>query len=185
MIGAAAGAAVLAAAVTLAIRLPGDGDGDGNRDRASSPGASPSPSPSAQPSSAPSLPAAWVGTWSGVGPGTPDADGITRARTAAFDVTVTLNAGAVGDIVGRQVSNLKELSSGRNLGCTEALELRQVQQDTAVFAAVTSHPTDRAATFDCPRGNLYVLTLAEPGRLTLETEGAQSAGAPAALTRHD
>lgn len=182
-IGAAAGAAVLAAAVTLAIRLPGDGDG--NRDRASSPGASPSLSPSAQPSSAPSLPAAWVGTWSGVGPGTPDADGITRARTAGFDVAVTLNAGAVGDIVGRQVSNLKELSSGRNLGCTEALELRQIQQNTAVFAAVTSHPTDRAATFDCPRGNLYVLTLAESGRLTLETEGAQSAGAPEALTRHD
>lgn len=43
--------------------------------------------------------------------------------------------------------------------------------------------TPPAATFDCPRGNLYVLTLAEPDRLKLEVEGAQSAGAPEALTR--
>jgi hypothetical protein len=90
----------------------------------------------------------------------------------------------VGEVVGRQVSEVKETSSGRDLGCTEALELRQAGRNTAVFAAVTSHPTDRAATFDCPRGNVYVLTMADPDRLNLESEGAQSAGAPAALTRH-
>ncbi|MFE2168427.1 hypothetical protein ACFXB3_25725 [Streptomyces sp. NPDC059447] len=90
----------------------------------------------------------------------------------------------MGELVGRQVSDVKEVSTGRNLGCTEALELRQVGRDTAVFAAVTSHPTDRGATFDCPQGNLYVLSLAEPDRLTLESEGAQSAGAPSSLTRH-
>ncbi|MGW7454537.1 hypothetical protein [Streptomyces sp. NPDC054787] len=90
----------------------------------------------------------------------------------------------MGDIVGRQVSDLKELSTGRNLGCMEALELRQISRNSVVFAAVTSHPTDRAASFDCPRGNLYVLTMAEPDRLTLASEGAQSAGAPEALTRH-
>ncbi|MFF3859597.1 serine/threonine-protein kinase [Streptomyces sp. NPDC002209] len=179
VIGAAAGAAALAVAVTLAIGLPG-GDGDGGK--AAPPTAS--QTPSVPPSSAAALPASWVGTWSGVGPGTPDADGITRARTGEFAVTVTLQAGAAGEIVGRQVSDVKETSSGRNLGCTEALELRQIKGNTAVLAAATSHPTDRAASFDCPRGNLYVLTLEEPDRLTLQSEGAQSAGAPAALTRN-
>ncbi|WP_162689107.1 protein kinase [Streptomyces sp. ICC1] len=125
----------------------------------------------------------WAGTWTGVGPGTPDADGVTRARTGRFSVTVALNRGAVGDLVGRQVSEVTEVATGRNLGWTEALALRQVSGDRAVFAAATSHPTDPAATFDCPKGNLYVLTLAAPGRPALETEGARSAGAPEALTR--
>ncbi|MFD9405808.1 serine/threonine-protein kinase [Streptomyces sp. NPDC059989] len=179
--GAAAGAAVLVA-VTLAIRFSGGGDGD----RAAPPAtvAASTPRPSAPSTSAASLPEAWVGTWSGLGPGTPDADGITRARTGEFAVTVTLHAGVVGELVGRQASDLKEVSTGRNLGCTEALELRQAGPDRMVFAAVTSHPTDRSATFDCPQGNLYVLTMAEADRLTLESEGAQSAGAPAALTRN-
>ncbi|WP_374771915.1 serine/threonine protein kinase [Streptomyces sp. NBC_01310] len=178
--GTVAGAAVLAAALTLAIRLPGGGKDHTTTGPTGTAPSAPSPSPSV----VASLPGAWVGTWSGVGPGTPDADGITRARTSEFSVTVTLNTGAVGEVVGRQVSDLRETATGRNLGCTEALELRQIRQNTAVFAAVTSHPTDRAATFDCPRGNLYVLTLTPPDRLTLESEGAQSAGAPTTLTRH-
>ncbi|MFJ2598617.1 hypothetical protein [Streptomyces erythrochromogenes] len=77
--------------------------------------------------------ASWVGTWSGTGPGTPDADGFTRVRTGAFSVTVALNAAAVGELVGRQVSDVKELVTGRNLGCTEALELRQIRQECAVL----------------------------------------------------
>lgn len=187
---ALAGAAVVVAVLAaFPLRLLMDGDGDGDRGRGGGGGqtTTPPPTPSASASGqAPGqavLPAAWVGTWSGTGPGTPDADGITRARAGAFSVTVTLNAGAVGELVGRQVSDVKELSTGRNLGCTEALELRQVRQDSAVFAAVTSHPTDRSATFECPRGNLYVLTMTQPDRVTLESEGAQSAGAPDALTR--
>ncbi|MEU2393485.1 serine/threonine-protein kinase [Streptomyces sp. NPDC007369] len=179
LLAAAAGAAVLAAAV-LPGRFPWIGDGA----KTAPPSGSPAPSSSAPSPSARALPATWTGTWSGVGPGTPDADGISRARTGQFTVTVTLAPGSVGEVVGRQVSEVKETFSGRNLGCTEALELRQVNPNRAVFAAVTSHPTDRAATFDCPRGNLYVLTMADPDRLTLESEGAQSAGAPAALTRH-
>ncbi|MFJ3727203.1 serine/threonine-protein kinase [Streptomyces sp. NPDC090045] len=178
VITAVAGAAVLVAVVALAVRLPWGGDGD----KAAPPATSPTPSSSASPSAA-ALPESWVGTWSGVGPGTPEADGITRARAGDFSVTVTLHAAAVGELVGRQVSDLKEVSTGRNLGCTEALQLRQIRRDSAVFEAVTSHPTDQTATFDCPKGNLYVLTMAEPDRLTLESEGAQSAGAPAALTR--
>lgn len=186
--GTAAGAAaVTVAAVALAVWLPGHGDeGDGRG--APSPGASSPSSPGAS-SPAPTagapgaLPAAWAGTWSGTGPGTPDADGVSRARTGEFSVTVTLNGGTVGELVGRQVSDLKEAASGRNLGCTEALRLQQIRGNTAVFEAATSHPTDRGAVLECPRGNLYVLTMTEPDRLTLESEGAQSAGAPAALNR--
>ncbi|MFJ9591174.1 serine/threonine-protein kinase [Streptomyces virginiae] len=182
---AVAGAAVVVAALAafpLRLLMDGDRDPEGDGGRAT-PSPTPTPSASAQTAGQAVLPAAWVGTWSGTGPGTPDADGITRARTGAFSVTVTLNAAAVGELVGRQVSDVKELGTGRNLGCTEALELRQIRQDSAVFAAVTSHPTDRSATFECPRGNLYVLTMTQPDRVTLESEGAQSAGAPDALTR--
>ncbi|MEU6315500.1 hypothetical protein ABZ873_31680, partial [Streptomyces sp. NPDC047014] len=178
-----AGAAVLVAglAVVLAVRLIPDGDTGRKEDRAATgTTASPAAGASAEPGA---LPAAWVGTWSGTGPGTPDADGITRARTGPFAVTVTLNAGTVGELVGRQVSDVKELLTGRNLGCTEALKLSQLRGSTAIFEAVTSHPTDQRFVFDCPRGNLYVLTMAEPGRVTLESEGAQSAGAPSTLTR--
>ncbi|MFE7099827.1 serine/threonine-protein kinase [Streptomyces erythrochromogenes] len=177
---AAAGVVVVAAVLAaFPLRLFMDGDRDRDRGR----GGGDVPTQAA--SGAVVLPDAWVGAWSGTGPGTPDADGITRARTGAFSVTVTLNAAAVGELVGRQVSDVKELATGRNLGCTEALELRQVRQDSAVFAAVTSHPTDRTATFECPRGNLYVLTMTQPDRVTLESEGAQSAGAPETLTRRN
>ncbi|MCY0926801.1 hypothetical protein OTB20_11415 [Streptomyces sp. H27-H1] len=89
----------------------------------------------------------------------------------------------MGDLVGRQVSDVKESATGRNLGCTEALELRQTSGDRAVFASVTSHPTDPAATFACPADHLYVLTMAKPDRLTIESEGSQSAGAPQTLIR--
>lgn len=90
----------------------------------------------------------------------------------------------MGELVGRQVSDLKDTSTGRNLGCTEALRLQQIRGNGAVFEAVTSHPTDRTAVFECPRGNLYILTMTDPDRLSLESEGAQSAGAPATLNRH-
>ncbi|MFD6891423.1 serine/threonine-protein kinase [Streptomyces sp. NPDC059957] len=175
---AAVGAAALVVAAAIVIKMPwgGSGDGNGGGNGSATPSTPVSASVSAMPSS-------WIGTWTGTGPGTPDADGVSRARTGEFSVTVTLNAGSVGDLVGRQVSDVKETLTGRNLGCTEALELRQTSGARSVFAAVTSHPTDPAATFDCPRGNLYVLTLAEPDRLKLEVEGAQSAGAPEALTR--
>ncbi|MCX5583974.1 serine/threonine-protein kinase [Streptomyces erythrochromogenes] len=181
---AAAGAvAVLGGLAAFPLRFLMDGDRD--RDGGGKDVPTPAASASASASGTVVLPASWVGTWSGTGPGTPDADGITRARTGPFSVTVNLSAAAVGELVGRQVSDVKELVTGRNLGCTEALELRQIRQDSAVFAAVTSHPTDRTATFECPRGNLYVLTLTQPDRLALESEGAQSVGAPETLTRRN
>ncbi|WP_371680958.1 serine/threonine-protein kinase [Streptomyces sp. NBC_01276] len=172
----------VAALAVLLTQLRGGATGE---DKAA---AAPSSSPPGRASAAPSpsgstLPAPWVGTWTGVGPGTPDADGITHARTRDFAVTVTFQAGAVGEVMGRQVSDVRELVGGRNLGCTEALELRGLRADTAVLAAVTSRPTDRTATFDCPKGNIYVVSLTAPDTLTIELEGAQSAGAPSTLTR--
>ncbi|MEV7614234.1 protein kinase [Streptomyces sp. NPDC089799] len=182
LIAVTAGAVALAGgAVALLLTThpwSGDGDRDGAEPRASS--SAPVPAPSGS-----SLPAPWAGTWSGVGPGTPDADGVTQARTRDFAVTVTLQSGAVGDLVGRQVSDVKEVTTGRNVGCTEALELRQVRGNTVVLKAVTSHPTDRESPFLCPQGNLYVVTLAAADRMTLESEGAQSAGAPSSLARRN
>ncbi|MEU2155060.1 serine/threonine-protein kinase [Streptomyces sp. NPDC019396] len=178
-IAAATGAAVLAAAAIVILpRLPWS---DGGGSTATPEG----PSPSAASSSAATstLPAAWVGTWSGVGPGTPDADGISRPRTREFSVTVTLHEGAVGDLIGRQVSDVEDIGTGRNLGCTEALELRQVRGDTMIFAALTSRPTDPSGSFTCRQGNMYIVTKSGADRLTLALEGAQSAGAPSALTR--
>ncbi|MFG2291934.1 serine/threonine-protein kinase [Streptomyces sp. NPDC048603] len=181
-VAAAVGAVALAGAVALVLSRPWKAGGEDRGGGAATPPASSSvaaPAPSAS-----SLPASWAGTWTGVGPGTPDADGISRARTKDFAVAVTLYPGAVGDLVGKQVSDLEEIASGRNLGCTEALELRQIRGNSLVLEAVTSHPTDRsAASLTCPQGNLYVVTMTEPDRLTLESEGAQSAGAPGYLTR--
>ncbi|RSS72815.1 serine/threonine-protein kinase [Streptomyces sp. WAC06614] len=182
LIGVAAGAAVLAAAVTASALLPdGGGPVHGKGGGATPPAGSTTPSPT--PSGSPGLPQSWAGTWSGTGPGTPDADGLTRARTGEFSVTVTFRTGAVGELVGRQVSEVTETSTGRNLGCTEALALKQINQNTAVLSAVTGHPTDASATFTCPQNNLYVVTLQGSDTLTLESEGAQSAGAPRTLTR--
>ncbi|MFJ5548035.1 serine/threonine-protein kinase [Streptomyces sp. NPDC093225] len=189
-ITAAVGVAVLATAVTLLIRYTGNADdpgGDDRGDKAAPPTAahSPTTAPATTPATAAakSLPASWIGTWTGVGPGTPDADGISRARTQDFKVTVTFRTGAVGELVGSQVSDLREIGTGRNLGCTEALKLVQINDRTAVLTAVTSHPTDRSPLLTCPQGNQYVVTMAGTDRITLESEGAQSAGAPAALTR--
>ncbi|MFJ3875978.1 serine/threonine-protein kinase [Streptomyces sp. NPDC090077] len=181
-VAAGAAVAVLVAAVAIVLpRLTGGEGADGQG--AGRPSPSPSGSAPTASASAAALPAAWAGTWTGLGPGTPDADGITHARTRDFAVTVTFQAGAVGELTGRQVSEVHEISTGRNLGCTEALELRQLSADTAYLAAVTSRPTDRAATFDCPKGNLYVVRMTSPDTLAVELEGAQSAGAPATLTR--
>ncbi|MFF4853223.1 serine/threonine-protein kinase [Streptomyces sp. NPDC001194] len=177
-------AGAVGAAALAIVLLNGGDEGRGGGSAASPPPSASASASNAGSSSAGALPQAWAGTWSGVGPGTPNADGITRAKTGEFTVTVTLNAGSAGEIVGKQVSTVKEARSGRDLGCTEALKLQQIKGSTVVFAAVTSHPTDREASFDCPQGNLYVLTMESADRLTLESEGAQSAGAPAALARN-
>ncbi|WP_405597106.1 protein kinase [Streptomyces sp. NBC_01410] len=141
-------------------------------------GATPSPSPTVA-----SLPASWTGTWVGTGPGTPTADGITQARTGRFAVTLTLHPALRGELAGKQVSKLTEVGTGRELGCTEALQLREVRRTSMVFEAVTSHPTDQSAAVSCPKGNIYVVTMTGRDTLDLGHEGAQSAGAPSTLTR--
>ncbi|WP_328965337.1 hypothetical protein [Streptomyces virginiae] len=96
----------------------------------------------------------------------------------------SLRPGDPSEIGGyRLLARLGTGGMGEVLGCTEALQLRQVRGSNAVFEAVTSHPTDPTAAIQCPRGNLYVLTLTDTDQLTLETEGSQSTGAPTALAR--
>jgi hypothetical protein len=126
---------------------------------------------------------AWAGTWTGEGTGNPDADGQLQPRTSSFRVTLTLHTAARGELAGKQVSNVSEVGTGREVGCTEALEVREVHGSTATFEAVTSHPTDRSATgLSCPKGNVYVVRLTGDDTMTLGEEGAQAAGAPSALT---
>ncbi|MFF9624967.1 serine/threonine-protein kinase [Streptomyces griseosporeus] len=130
------------------------------------------------------LPARWLGVWTGSGPGNPRADGRLAPRTDAFEVTLTLHAAAVGELAGKQVSQVSEVGTGREVGCTEALELREVRGGTAVLEAVTSHPTDRSATLlTCEKGHVYVVRLTDDDTLSLGEEGAQSAGAPSELRR--
>jgi len=121
--------------------------------------------------------------WVGTRPGTPSADGVTLARTHGFAVTLTLHPAVRGELAGKQVSKVTEVSTGRQLGCTEALQLREVRRTSMVFEAVTSHPTDPSTTASCPQGNIYVVTMTGPDTLGLGDEGAQSAGAPSTLTR--
>ncbi|MER5510531.1 protein kinase [Streptomyces sp. NPDC002766] len=142
-------------------------------------GSTASPTPS---SSAPALSAAWAGVWTGTGPGNPDADGQQHPRTESFTVTLTLHTAEVGELAGKQVSNIKEAGTGREVGCTEALELRSVRGTTATFVAATSHPTNRSDTsLQCESGHLYVVQLTAADTISLGDEGSQSAGAPSAL----
>ncbi|MCQ9183653.1 serine/threonine protein kinase [Streptomyces sp. IBSBF 2953] len=144
-------------------------------------GSTASPAPS---SSAPALSAAWAGVWTGTGPGNPDADGRQHPRTESFTVTLTLHTAAVGELAGKQVSNIKEVGTGREVGCTEALELRSVRGTTATFVAATGHATNRSDTsLQCESGHLYVVQLTAAGTISLGDEGSQSAGAPTALHR--
>ncbi|MEU8472573.1 serine/threonine-protein kinase [Streptomyces sp. NPDC029006] len=142
-------------------------------------GSTASPTPS---SSAPALSAAWAGVWTGTGPGNPDADGQQHPRTESFTVALTLHTAEVGELAGKQISNIKEVGTGREVGCTEALELRSVRGTTATFVAATSHATNRSDTsLQCESGHLYVAQLTAADTISLGDEGSQSAGAPTAL----
>ncbi|MCX4821494.1 serine/threonine protein kinase [Streptomyces sp. NBC_01142] len=162
-------AALIAAAGMLVVQHLSGNDASGE---------TPSPSPTVA-----SLPASWAGTWVRAGPGTPTADGVTQARTDRFGVTLTLHPALRGELAGKQVSKVTEVGTGRELGCTEALQLREVRRASMVFEAVTSHPTDQSAAVSCPKGNIYVVTMTGHDTLGLGDEGAQSAGAPSTLTR--
>ncbi|WP_052411647.1 serine/threonine-protein kinase [Streptomyces sp. NRRL S-118] len=177
---AAAAGAVAAVVVALLLSLTDREGGGTNAGTDSGAGTTASASASA---TAVGLPGEWTGVWTGQGPGNPDADGRLSPRTDSFRVTLSLRHANRGEIAGKQVSNVTEVGTGREVGCTEALELREVRGDTAMFQAVTSHPTDRAnTTLTCEKGRLYVVQLTD-GVLVLGEEGAQSAGAPSRLRR--
>jgi hypothetical protein len=86
-------------------------------------------------------------------------------------------------VIGKQVSNVEEVGTGRDVGCTEALRLTDVRADAMVFQAVTGHPTDPSYHGVCPKGNVYVVTMTEDHTLLLGNEGAQAAGSPTTFTR--
>ncbi|MEU5595200.1 serine/threonine-protein kinase [Streptomyces sp. NPDC020298] len=172
-----AGAVAVAVAV-IATVLPGIlGNGDGKK---TSPSASPSVSPSVTPDA---LPASWVGTWKGTGPGDPSADGVANFRTTRVLVTVTFHAADRGKVVGRQVTHVTEAGTGRDVGCTETLLLRETHGTRMVFEAASSAPTDTSASVTCLKGNLYTLTKTAADTLSLGDEGSQTTGAPSRLTR--
>ncbi|MFD5840888.1 serine/threonine-protein kinase [Streptomyces chartreusis] len=177
---AAVAGAVIAGAVVTALAWPYGTDDAADGDGRTSPPASPSPSPTAAGNA---LPGSWVGTWKGTGPGSPAGDGIVNARTSKVTVTVTFHAADRGEIVGRQVSHVTEDGTGRDLGCTETLSLRETHGTTMVFEAVSSAPTDASAGVVCVRGNLYTLAKTGADTLTLGNEGSQTTGSPSRLTR--
>ncbi|WP_190016793.1 serine/threonine-protein kinase [Streptomyces lucensis] len=176
---------VVALVIALLHPFGSDREGGGAGTGAEGGGRSPaSSSPASSSPAAATLPVKWAGVWAGRGPGNPRADGRLAPRTTAFEVTLTLHPAAVGELAGKQVSNVTEAGTGREVGCTEALELRGVRGTTATFEAVTSHPTDRAATLlTCEKGHVYVVKLTDGDTLSLGEEGAQSAGAPSLLRR--
>ncbi|MFC4032013.1 protein kinase [Streptomyces polygonati] len=176
---AVAAAAVLALTGLLVDNLLGSGADDaastgGSGGASTTPADGPSPDPDA-------LPASWVGTWVGTGPGNPDGNYSFGLHTDSYKVTVTLHAGSRGQLVGQQVSDIHDQDTGKNDGCTESLELYEVDGATIVFAARSPHTTDPASTLTCSKDNRYRVTMTD-GALTFD-EGSQGLGAPTTFTR--
>lgn len=134
-------------------------------------------------SSADALPASWVGTWVGTGPGNPSGSGAGQPRTDRFTVTLTLVAGNRGSVVGQQVSDVDEVGTGRNLGCTEALLLAEVHPGYLVFEAAESHPTDASVTGQCPVHNRYQVT--QTGASTLRLDSGGATGSPRTFAKQE
>lgn len=175
-------AAVAAAvAVVAALAWPDGGSGD-KREADGAHRSSPAPARSTA-TAADALPSSWTGTWKGSGPGSTAADGVVTSRTTGVTVVLTLHAAARGELAGRQISHVTEAGSGRDLGCTETLTLRETHGTSMVFEAATSTPTDPSAGVMCVRGNVYTLVRTGADTLTLADEGSQAAGSPAHLTR--
>ncbi|WP_251094223.1 serine/threonine-protein kinase [Streptomyces sp. Caat 7-52] len=166
--GLAGCALAVAAVVALVAKWPGGGTADKGGDRTGG------PSPTA---TVAALPSSWTGTWEGRGPGS------SAAGTSEVTVTLTLHPAARGELVGRQVSRITVAGTGRDVGCTETLRLREVHRDSMVFEAATSTPTDPSLVALCVRGNLYTLTRTGPDTLALGDEGSQAPGSPTRFDR--
>ncbi|WP_327292958.1 protein kinase domain-containing protein [Streptomyces sp. NBC_01198] len=126
------------------------------------------------------LPAAWVGTWAATGPGNPGNYSMAL-QTDSYKITLTLRAGRLGELVGQQVSDIHDLDTGKNDGCTETLELRSMNAGVVHFVARTARRTDPAGTVSCPVGNSYDLSMTD-GTLELAPASPRF-GAPTELTR--
>ena len=125
------------------------------------------------------LPAAWVGTWVGTGPGDPPG-------TGKFTVTLTLHAGARGDLIGTEVSHVRDLLTGRDIGCTESLRLQQVLgQGVMRFEAATSKPTAARGEGGCVAGHVYTASRDAATDTLRLGAGQQAAGSPSTFTRVD
>jgi hypothetical protein len=114
--------------------------------------------PSGSPADPDALPQSWVGTWVGEGPGDPTGL-LGSPRTDSFKVTLTLQPGLRGQLVGQQVSDVRDIDTGQNDGCTEALELDSIDGDTIVFAAKSPRPSDPDSDQTCLPGSTYKVTM--------------------------
>ncbi|MFJ1585142.1 serine/threonine-protein kinase [Streptomyces sp. NPDC088197] len=169
-------AGVLALCVVVGVILDQQrGSGDDNN-------GNPGPSTSTHTSApADALPASWVGTWVGTGPGNPSGSG-GQPRSDRFTVTLTLHAGARGEAVGQDVSNIPEAGTGAERGCTEALSLAQVRGNTMTLRVTAAEPTDPDSSLTCLTGHEYSVSMTDARTLRIEA-GPQAEGAPSTLTK--
>ncbi|CAG7655458.1 hypothetical protein [Actinacidiphila bryophytorum] len=164
-------AGVALVGVLVAVLIDQHGGSGGGGGSSGSGGKSPSTSAPAD-----TLPDAWLGTWYGEGPGSAleGSDGI--------EVTLALTGGKRGSTVGRQVSNVRVAGTTADAGCTEDLQLSEMQGDTMAFVAVTSTPTDTSLHLQCTKGRHYVLSMSDATHLRLDA-GSQALGSPTALEK--
>ncbi len=117
----------------------------------------------------------------GWAPGSARAPATRRAR-ARSPSTLTLHAGARGSVVGTQVSQVRNLVTGHEIGCTESLRLRSVLGSTLRFEAASSRPT-AGGTGVCLPGRVYMVRRDAAADVLRLGPGAQAAGSPAVFTR--
>jgi serine/threonine protein kinase len=177
-IAAAGGLAALTLAGLLAYNLLDSGSDDAGSSGGSGASTTPADGPNADPNA---LPASWVGTWSGTGPGNPDGNYSMAEYTDNYRIALTLHAGSIGELVGRQVSNIHDQQTGENVGCTEDLVLKAVNAGSLQFAAKAPHPTDSTSSHVCRPGKTYELS--KPDATLDLLPGSQDLGAPTTLTR--
>ncbi|WP_333766827.1 serine/threonine-protein kinase [Streptomyces sp. IBSBF 2435] len=172
---------VLAAAALTGLLVHLLGAGSDHAGSSGGTGASGSPSADGRNSDPSALPASWVGTWAGTGPGNPNGNYSLAQHTDSYKITLTLHAGRLNELVGRQVSDVHDQDTGENDGCTEDLWLKTMDAGTMTFAAGNPRPTDPDSSQVCRINHSYVLSMAG-GTLQL-LPGSQGLGAPTTLTR--
>ncbi|WUH89461.1 serine/threonine protein kinase [Streptomyces sp. NBC_00433] len=177
-IAVAGGLAAATLVGLLAYNLLDSGSDDGGSSGGSGTSTTPANGANADPNA---LPASWVGTWAGTGPGNPNGNYSMAEYTDNYRITLTLHAGRLGEVVGRQVSSIHDQQTGENVGCTEDLVLKAVNPGSLQFAARAPHPTDATSSHVCKPGKTYELH--KPDATLDLLPGSQDLGAPTSLTR--